>query len=179
MWRLGSGPALELFWAYQNIKVVYVFFIREPRTLLCRLPSIPCCCAKAPNHRIKWPWTAVSRANPSSVFIHLRYCAVKESWLTAHFITSLHLNTENPNGWPGPTEGRIYVQEQKLLFLSISGKAGFNNYVWWFKASVLNYKLFACWVSFVQMIVLTREWTTLPHDKNIPWAFSPEVWSQS
>jgi hypothetical protein len=33
MWRLGSGPEVALFKAYQNIKAVCVSFIWEPRTL--------------------------------------------------------------------------------------------------------------------------------------------------
>jgi hypothetical protein len=32
MQRLGNGPTVALFKAYQNIKVACVFFIREPRT---------------------------------------------------------------------------------------------------------------------------------------------------
>jgi hypothetical protein len=31
MWRLGSGPAIELLRAYKNVKAVCVSFIQEPR----------------------------------------------------------------------------------------------------------------------------------------------------
>jgi hypothetical protein len=142
----------------------------EPRTLLYHAPFQPMPLFQSPKPRDQEALdSCVSRANPSSAFISLRQGALKESWLTPHLIMALHLNTE----------GQVHVHEEKLLFLCISGKAGSNNHVWWFTASVLNYKLFSCWVSLVQTIMLIREWTTLPHDKNIPWAFSREVWSQS